>query len=193
MTSVNVTVRTIREARGFSQGELARRAGLAKATVNDLESNAERSPGLDTLGKIADALDVHIATLIGVETDATVATAVKELPEAEASQALAGHGMQLTPSTDAPIRFYLVERGYTLGHIRFHPGDVLTVKATAAPEKSGAVIVQNRGQAPRFEAKLFLDPYLIGPDSSGKMHPEMRQNPDLTIIGEIHARTGALA
>lgn len=193
MTSLNVTVRTIREARGYSQGELARRAGIAKATVNDLESNADRSPGLDTLGKIADALDVHIATLIGVASDTPAAPTIREVSDAEAATALANLGLQFTLQTDEPIRFYFVETGFTLGHVHFHPGDVLTVKATGAPEKAGAVIVQNRGRAPCFEVKLFLDPYLIGPDSSGKMHPEMRQNPDLTIIGEIHARTGGLA
>lgn len=191
--TVSAAVRTIREARGYSQGELARRAGLAKATVNDLESNAGRSPGLDTLTQIADALDVHVATLIGVETATVASGAISELTSAGAAMALGALGLQVSPAGDAPTRFFFVKHGFSLHAIHFHAGDVLTVKATGEPAIAGAVMVQNRGSNPGFEARLYLDPYLIGPDCEGILRHDMKQSPELSIIGEIQARTGNLA
>lgn len=190
--TVAEAVKTIREARGFSLSELARRAGLAKATVSDLESNAGRSPGIDTLAKIADALDVHVATIIGIDT--TKATAVEELDGRKAAQLIARHGLQFAPTGDTPTRFFAVgSSGFPVHSAKLQGGDVLIVAATGEPHQAGAVVVQNKGRDAGFEVRLFLDPYLIGPDCSGSLQYDMKQNPDLTIIGGIASRIGALS
>lgn len=54
-------VRAIRDALGMSGPELATRMGLKKSTIGDLErSEKQRSVGLDTLDRAADALGCEV-------------------------------------------------------------------------------------------------------------------------------------
>ena len=53
-----------RERAGMSLAELARRAGLAKSTLSQLESGTG-NPSLETLWALAMALDVQVSRLIG--------------------------------------------------------------------------------------------------------------------------------
>lgn len=53
-------LKSIREDRGLSRASLAAMAGINPATVNRIE-NGERSPTVDTLEKLARALDVEVA------------------------------------------------------------------------------------------------------------------------------------
>ncbi|MEV7631373.1 XRE family transcriptional regulator [Microbacterium sp. NPDC089318] len=57
------SLRREREGAGLSVSELARRAGVAKATVSQLESGAG-NPSVETLWAIGDALGVPFATLV---------------------------------------------------------------------------------------------------------------------------------
>lgn len=56
-------VRRFRQERGFSMGELARRAGLAKQTLSTLEQG-QGNPTVETIGLVADALDVPLRRLL---------------------------------------------------------------------------------------------------------------------------------
>jgi XRE family transcriptional regulator, regulator of sulfur utilization len=56
-------VRELRERRGMSLSELARRAAVGKATLSGLESGT-RNPTLDTLHSVAAALDLPLTTLL---------------------------------------------------------------------------------------------------------------------------------
>jgi len=49
-------LRSLRRRRGWSQGELARRSGVAERTISDLERGLWRSPRADTSALLADAL-----------------------------------------------------------------------------------------------------------------------------------------
>lgn len=60
-------VRRLREARGWAQAELARRANLGQAHISLLESGARRNPTADTLQRLAKALGVPIETLLAPE------------------------------------------------------------------------------------------------------------------------------
>lgn len=64
VTPLRIEVRAMREAKGWSQGELAERAGVTRATVNRIEMGRTRSIDLDTLEKLARALDVAPGLLI---------------------------------------------------------------------------------------------------------------------------------
>jgi|SRR5881392_1690589 len=57
-------VRAQREARGLSLNLAAERAGISKTILATIESGAG-NPSLETLGRIASALDVPVATLLG--------------------------------------------------------------------------------------------------------------------------------
>lgn len=55
-------IRTLREERGWNQGQLARRAGISVAMVSNYERGV-RTPSLKTLGEIFDALEIRLGPL----------------------------------------------------------------------------------------------------------------------------------
>lgn len=67
MSAVIVRIRELREAKGWTQGELAERARVTRATVNRLENARPRSIDLEVLERLADALSVNAAVLIAHE------------------------------------------------------------------------------------------------------------------------------
>jgi transcriptional regulator with XRE-family HTH domain len=56
-------VRRLRQERGYSQGELARRAGLSKQTLSGIEAG-DANPTVVTLAAVADGLGVPAARLL---------------------------------------------------------------------------------------------------------------------------------
>lgn len=52
-------VKELREARGWTQAELAERASLRAATLNRIENNRTSAISLDVLERIANALEVE--------------------------------------------------------------------------------------------------------------------------------------
>jgi transcriptional regulator with XRE-family HTH domain len=58
------TLRQLRERRGFTQAALGARADMAAASVSHFETG-QRVPSLDSLVKLADALEVSVDTLLG--------------------------------------------------------------------------------------------------------------------------------
>ncbi|WP_263377397.1 helix-turn-helix domain-containing protein [Granulicella paludicola] len=56
------SIRTLREERGYSQEELAERAGLHRNYVGGIE-RGERNVGLENIGKLAKALSVRSGDL----------------------------------------------------------------------------------------------------------------------------------
>ncbi len=59
-------LRQLRAARGWSQRELARRAGLSQPVVSGIESGIAKAPQALTLTKLAQALGVRIDELLGL-------------------------------------------------------------------------------------------------------------------------------
>jgi len=57
-------IKKLREAKGLSQEKLARLADVANNTLIKMESGENRNPTLDTLKKVAKALDVSVDDLI---------------------------------------------------------------------------------------------------------------------------------
>lgn len=53
----------IRMKKGYSSAEVARKAGIAKSTLNDIENN-KSNPRIETLELVAKALDVKISDLL---------------------------------------------------------------------------------------------------------------------------------
>ncbi len=69
MTPVTVRVREIREQRGWSQAELAKRSGVSVVALNRLEKGRTKGVTFDTLDRLARALEVHAAVLIDQRQD----------------------------------------------------------------------------------------------------------------------------
>ncbi len=62
-----------RDRRHWTKAELARRASVAPSYVTRIEQGAFDRPSADLLGKLADALGVHISDLTGKPSPPTVA------------------------------------------------------------------------------------------------------------------------
>ncbi len=61
---LRLRIRELREAKGWSQDELAQRAHVRQATISNFERGKTRSVDLDVLDRIATALRVDPAFLI---------------------------------------------------------------------------------------------------------------------------------
>lgn len=62
--SFSANLKALRELRKLTQSELGNRAGMGAASVSHFETG-QRAPSLDSLVKLADALDVTVDTLLG--------------------------------------------------------------------------------------------------------------------------------
>lgn len=58
-------LKTLREARGLNQVELAAKAKVTTAYVSLLEAGKKKNPSLDVLQRLAKALGVPVAELLG--------------------------------------------------------------------------------------------------------------------------------
>jgi transcriptional regulator with XRE-family HTH domain len=58
------TLRATREMRGLTQAELGARAGMAAASVSHFETGV-RAPSLESLVRLADALEIPVDSLLG--------------------------------------------------------------------------------------------------------------------------------
>lgn len=61
------TMAAVRAERGLTQVELAERANLTQSLVSDYE-RGQRKPSVDTLVRIARALEVSADRLLGIDT-----------------------------------------------------------------------------------------------------------------------------
>lgn len=81
----NENLRIARERKGISQKDMAESIGVAKSTYSLYESG-NREPGVPTIKKIADVLNVSADELLGINIEPTTLAAHfdgKEYTEAE--------------------------------------------------------------------------------------------------------------
>jgi transcriptional regulator with XRE-family HTH domain len=62
--SISKTVKRLREKMGLSQEKLARLADVSNNTIINIEAGRQDNPTIDTLKKVAKALDVSVEELI---------------------------------------------------------------------------------------------------------------------------------
>ncbi len=73
METVGERVRSSRERRIMTQGDLANAAGLALVTINRLENDAIEHPRPGTIRKVATALNVDPVWLMFGESESKIA------------------------------------------------------------------------------------------------------------------------
>lgn len=74
LASVGDTLAALRRSRGLSAGQLARRAGVGKATLSEIEAG-RRNATLETLHALTRALGVSLGAPLAGLTETTVASA----------------------------------------------------------------------------------------------------------------------
>jgi transcriptional regulator with XRE-family HTH domain len=65
LRTLGMKLKTLREQRGLSQAVLAKRINVTQPYITMLESGAFSNPTLDVLRKLAKALKVSVAELVG--------------------------------------------------------------------------------------------------------------------------------
>jgi transcriptional regulator with XRE-family HTH domain len=63
--TLGAVLKQIREAKGLSQLDLAKRAKVSQGYLSDLEARQKKNPGIETLRRIAKALGVPVTELLG--------------------------------------------------------------------------------------------------------------------------------
>ena len=69
MTTVGARLKEAREKRGWTQQELAKRAGIPYMTVYRLEAESHRTPRMDIAKRLARTLGVTLDWLCGMYED----------------------------------------------------------------------------------------------------------------------------
>lgn len=64
MTPIRIRTRELREGRGWSQADIARRSGVPQATISRIEAGKTDGISFDVLERLAKAFDCHPAALI---------------------------------------------------------------------------------------------------------------------------------
>lgn len=64
LAPIHIRVQELREAKGWSQAELARRSGVPQPTISRIEAGESGSISLGNLERLAEALGVNAALLI---------------------------------------------------------------------------------------------------------------------------------
>jgi len=72
-------IKTLRIEKGLTLPGLAEKAGISKGSLSQLENEEESNPSLDTLNKLAKALETTLATLL--ERESVRAKRIVPVPE----------------------------------------------------------------------------------------------------------------
>ncbi len=116
-------VRTYREARGYTLSDLARLSGVSRSYLYQVESN-ESSPTEEKLQALADALDISIGDLLGIDEDTIqIPESLRQFAEQE----------QLTPA-DVKMLSRISYRGKQPDTVAKWQLLYLAIKTTTKPE-----------------------------------------------------------
>ncbi|SFT96726.1 transcriptional regulator, XRE family with cupin sensor [Actinopolyspora lacussalsi subsp. righensis] len=113
--TISIALRHHRERAGISLSELAKRAGVAKSTLSQLESG-EGNPGVETLWALAVALNVPFSRLVELPTPHTRVIRAGQAPKIRAEHA--GFAAGLLSACPAGASRDIYEIGLEAGEIR---------------------------------------------------------------------------
>jgi transcriptional regulator with XRE-family HTH domain len=80
--NIGETIRSFRLQKGMSQGDIEKRTGLLRCYLSRVE-NGHTIPSLDTLAKIASAMDIPLGQFFAINTADTAARAASQMNEEE--------------------------------------------------------------------------------------------------------------
>lgn len=78
--NIGETIRSFRLQKGMSQGDIEKRTGLLRCYLSRVE-NGHTIPSLDTLAKIASAMDIPLGQFFATSSADTAARAASQMNE----------------------------------------------------------------------------------------------------------------
>ena len=172
------TLRRERETAGLSVSELARRAGISKATVSQLESGAG-NPSVETLWALGVALDVPFAVFVDPPT-AGSPTLVRAADLAGVPSAAAAYSATLLAASPPGARrdLYVIsaEPGEARRSDPHHPGTIEHVVLIAGEARVGPA-----------DDPVVLAPgdYLTYPGDAPHVFEALRPGTSAVLISEL--------
>lgn len=174
---ISRSLRREREAAGLSVSELARRAGVSKATVSQLESGTT-GPSVETLWAIADALALPFAAF--VEERSGAPTLIRADAHAGVPSAAAPYVATLLsacpPGARRDIYFIQAEPGEPRRSLPHHPGTTEHV-----------VLVSGRALVGPPDAAETLSPgdYLSYPGDAPHVFEPLGSGASAVLVSEL--------
>ena len=105
MSVVGDNIRMIREQQGYSMNALAKKAGIAYATLNAIERST-KSPSVDTIALLSAALGIPVSYLLGEQQES--AFTAQEIKLIEDYRSLSSQGKEyIRQQMDVAVRIYL--------------------------------------------------------------------------------------
>ena len=152
MASVGGRIKQIRLARGISQNQLAKIAGISQAGLSAIESTT-KSPSVDTLGRIAEALDIPLARLLDSDYSGTPTSSGVQIPVLGNVQAgLPISAVQdildyeeITPELAATGEFFALRIKGKSMEPRMMEGDVVIIRQQDDADTGDTVVVLVNG------------------------------------------------
>lgn len=153
MFTTGMAVKAARERRGWSQVQLAERAGMNSSTLSRIESGATPNPGKETLRQIAQALGVSIEQLAGGQLAPPPIPLVGRVTRAENIDlpVYRSHAGRLILANSQPFDYWQLKANkiYTVEVIgdclfgeNINEGDRLIVDTEGRPENGKIVVVR---------------------------------------------------
>ncbi|WP_435743692.1 helix-turn-helix domain-containing protein [Microbacterium sp. PMB16] len=139
-TRISRTLKREREAANLSVSELARRAGISKATVSQLESGAG-NPSVETLWALGVALGVPFAVLVDQQTNAPTLIRAHDLAGVPSSASAYSATLLAASPPGARRDIYLIqaEPGDPRQSVPHHPGTIEHVVMIAGQAQVGPI------------------------------------------------------
>ncbi|GAA1133226.1 MULTISPECIES: helix-turn-helix domain-containing protein [Microbacterium] len=176
-TRIARTLRREREAAGISVSELARRAGVSKATVSQLESGAG-NPSVETLWALGVALGVPFAVLVDQQSHAPTLIRADDLAGVPSSAAAYSATLLSASPPGARRDIYLIkaEPGDARRSDPHHPGTIEHV-----------VLMTGRAQVGPAEDPVLLNPgdYLTYPGDAPHVFEAVAAGTSAVLISEL--------
>ncbi|MFF5625987.1 XRE family transcriptional regulator [Microbacterium sp. LWH10-1.2] len=176
-TRIARTLRREREAAGISVSELARRAGVSKATVSQLESGAG-NPSVETLWALGVALGVPFAVLVDQQSHAPTLIRADDLAGVPSSAAAYSATLLSASPPGARRDIYLIkaEPGDARRSDPHHPGTIEHV-----------VLMTGRAQVGPADDPVLLNPgdYLTYPGDAPHVFEAVAAGTSAVLISEL--------
>lgn len=170
-------LRREREARGFSVSELARRAGVSKATVSQLE-NGGGNPSVETLWALGDALGVPFSVFVDQPHPPLTLIRADESPDIPASAAAYSAALLSASPPQARRDIYL---------LRAEPGQPRHSAPHARSTTEHVVLLSGSARVGPSDAPVLLSPgdYLAYPGDAPHVFEAIEPGTSAVLISEL--------